>query len=267
MAEIVIVNPSSNLLSIGKELKYRGKSVEFVTTKDVPIINPSKVFYFYDGMVKCYADEGGQSSEKIDFIMSLKSSIFAKWGMLKFNKHLISQNPELACGSLKDLAIIKAGAVRPVNVKEYQEFTDIKAVAKQFSEAKIYTSVVHESSSHKICHWETELELDVTFAKDYFVVATSKSYVEAFVQDGKLVTISKGDDHIEKLSTNIPLLKKYSFKKAHEASIKRNYNPWIIKSGISNVYLMNDYSYGCASVAMPMAWYDKVAQRIESEKK
>ncbi len=267
MADIIIANPTANLFLVGQKLISKGTKVEFVYTDELPITCPQKVYYFYDNQITCYSTETEQIVDKIDFVMSLKPSMMTKWSMLKFSSYLQGVNPKLAQGSVRDVAMLKSGCLKyRKHSKNYETFPTLKDVAKKFQLTKIIAGATAEPSREKICFWETDFEIDVTIGKDYFVMANEKTYVEVFNHNGQLVTISEDREHIDKISKIVPMFKKFKFKKIEERNITRNFNPWIKKSDIQNVQILNDYSYGLTSVSMPSPWYEKVATTIDVEK-
>ena len=269
MANLLIVNPSVNMRLAALEMKMYGNNVEFAYTSDYPISKSMRVFYFLSGVNICFTTEVQGEMEREDRVFLFKRNIFARFKMMGFKKNMETSYPELSSGNFTDLLTLKRSVLR------YEEQGELegKMVYGSYKDMLLYnkdkfiiSSGIIGVGSENIVTWETDFDLSSTFDTDYFVFFANNIRIEAYVSGENLITIGKGsgEKHLEAISSLMPFLSKFSFIKAGEKQIMRNFNPWPQSiSGISG-YLLNDYSYGRLSVSMPSAWYDKIASFINS---
>lgn len=269
MANLLIVNPSVNMRLAALEMKMYGNNVEFAYTSDYPISKSMRVFYFLSGVNICFTTEVQGEMEREDRVFLFKRNIFARFKMMGFKKNMETSYPELSSGNFTDLLTLKRSVLR------YEEQGELegKMVYGSYKDMLLYnkdkfiiSSGIIGVGSENIVTWETDFDLSSTFDTDYFVFFANNKRIEAYVSGENLITIGKGsgEKHLEAISSLMPFLSKFSFTKAGEKQIMRNFNPWPQSiSGISG-YLLNDYSYGRLSVSMPSAWYDKIASFINS---
>lgn len=269
MANLLIVNPSVNMRLAALEMKMYGNNVEFAYTSDYPISKSMRVFYFLSGVNICFTTEVQGEMEREDRVFLFKRNIFARFKMMGFKKNMETSYPELSSGNFTDLLTLKRSVLR------YEEQGELegKMVYGSYKDMLLYnkdkfiiSSGIIGVGSENIVTWETDFDLSSTFDTDYFVFFANNKRIEAYVSGENLITIGKGsgEKHLEAISSLMPFLSKFSFIKAGEKQIMRNFNPWPQSiSGISG-YLLNDYSYGRLSVSMPSAWYDKIASFINS---
>lgn len=264
MAEITIVNPSVNMRIASMEMKLYGNNVKYAYTSEIPPTDAERVFYFLSGLNICFTTEAQGEMEREDRVFLLKPNIISKFKMMGYKNRLETSYPELKACLFTDSLLFKRSMLRYEPKHEDISavcYASLKDLAYHNPESIIFTSAVTGAGNEYICLWETDFDLQTTFGKDYFVFFSDDRRIEAYVSDGILVTIGSGDDHINAISALIPSLKKFNFRRVSINNVNRNFNPWILPFNSSG-YLINDYSFGSLSVAMPSAWYDKVAGYI-----
>lgn len=269
MANILIVNPSVNLRLAAMEMKMYGINVQFAYSADIPVSCAERVFYFLSGVNICFTTEIQGEMEREDRVYLFKRNIFSRFKMMGFKKNMETSYPELSTGTFTDLLLFKRSVLRNDDNQDHEsrlQYTTFQDVLANNRESFIITGSIIGQGSECVCTWETDFDLVSTFNKDYFVFFANNRRIEAFAADNKLITIGRGngDKHLESLTSLIPMISKFSFKKESEKSILRNFNPWVTSISGATGYLINDYSFGHLSVSMPSAWYDKFANFIHT---
>ena len=268
MADIVIINPSSNMKTLARELSAYGKTVKYVSVSDIPYVFSKRVFYFFPGRNICFSEDAKGGVEKEDRIFVFKRGIFSSVKMWGLSKDLEKVDKGLSRGIFSDLIIFCRGMLLHDNHKEdIKSFTNIEAVSRAYPDANIISAFLPGGNTLKLCRWETDYDLAVTFSSDYFIFFDGSSRTEAFCYNGALYTLSKASDHISNMSNVIPTFSKFTFKKTDEKNITRNVSPWITKSQTLNITLLNDYSFFGTSIDMPSSWYSRLASIINNQKK
>lgn len=268
MADIVIINPSTNMKTLARELSAYGKSIKYVSVSDIPYVFPKKVFYFFPSGSLCFTEDAKGGVEKEDRVFIFKRSIFSPLRMWGLSGQLEKINKVMSKGIFTDLLVFRRGMLRHDNhVEDMKEFADIESVCRAYPDAAIFSAVIPGGNNFKLCRWETDYDLGVTFASDYFVFFDGNSRVEAFCKDGVLYTLGRDSDHISTLSAVISTFAKFTFKKIGEKYITRPLAPWLIKNQSLKITLLNDYSFSGTSVDMPSSWYSKLAALINVQKK
>lgn len=265
MAEIVIVNPSVNMKMLARGIQDRGYKVSFADTDDMFRINPEKVFYFFAGYNVVFSCEAQGAAEKDDGIFLFKDSFISKFRLGNVEKKLTLITPDLTGGVFTDVAAFRSGQLKydeKLSAEPNKSYTDISAVCSAYPDSLVVSASAIGNSPIKMVRWETDYDLEATFGKCYFVFFTGGARVEAFADNGSLVTIGKGKNHMDYLNRLNKSFGKFSFKKIDEKSLLINRNPWITEMAGGKYILANDYSFGRSSVSMPAAWYEKCAEFI-----
>lgn len=270
MTSILMVNPSANMRLTAMEMKMYGANVEFVYSSDVPLINADRVFYFLSGVNICFTTEIQGEMEREDRVFLFKKNIFSRFKMMGFKKNMEISYPELSSGTFTDLLLFKRSVLRNYEDKtehdltvQYSSYSDI---LRHNRESMIITSHIVGQGNENIAYWETDFDLVSTFNNDYFVFFGDNRRVEAYILNNQLITIGKGDGnkHLYTLSSLLPMVTKFYFKKVDEKLLLRNFNPWFYPLSGNLGFLINDYSFGSLSVSMPSAWYDRFANYIHN---
>lgn len=265
MGDVIIVNPSANMKILGRGIEARGHKVLFVETADMLPVNPEKVFYFFEGYNVSFSCVAQGEPEKDDGMFLFKDSFISKFRLGNVEKKLKLIAPELTGGVFTDVVAFRSSQLQyneNLLSEQNKSYPDISAVCSAYPDSLVVTASAMANSPIKMIRWETDYDLEETFGKYYFVFFTDGVRVEAFADNGKLVTIAKGKNHMDYLNRLNKSFSKFSFKKIDEKSLLVNRNPWITEMAGGKYLLVNDYSFGRASVSMPNAWYEKCAEFI-----
>lgn len=267
MTNIVIVNPSSNMKTFARELASYGKYVKLVSVNEMPYFSPKRVFYFFKDSRICFTEDAKGGVEKEDNIFIFKKSIFNTFKMWNLDKSLEEVDKRITKGNFIDMIMFRRGMLRCDNHKEnVKEFPNLESVCRAYPDSKIISPFILGHGNHGFSMWETDYDLQVTFASDYFVFMHSNARVQAFVANNKLYTISNVNRPMDVIKNIIPSLSKFSFREIGRRSIGINSNPWLMKGSASNVLLINDYSFLSTSIDMPSSWYNRLANHIANSR-
>ena len=265
MANVLIVNPSLNMHITANEIRMVGNNVSYAFTKDVPMYEGKRVFYFLPGITKVFTTEENPHTEKDERIYLFKKSIISRFKMMGYKKDFNDIFPNLGEFSYTDIVVHKSGMLHyeKRSMTAHDNYYDsLKDVFSKNSDKIVLTPYVLGQGLEKIIYWETDLDIDSTFGSDYFVFLNGNSRIEAFINNNQIVTIGQGSEHIKSISSLVPIINKFNFNKVYESQISRNSMPWLLPLGSGKNYLINDYSFGRLSVLMPSGWSDKFSNYV-----
>lgn len=265
MADYIFLNPSANLLLLSEYVKNMGYNVKLVKNEQFPEISPDNVHIFYDGTSRSFTRKGEARGSARQF-MKMKKGIFSGISNRQVRQELSSFSRGVACGDIVDLALFKRQSLETgkVNLSPVSSASSFSDIAEDNSDAVIVTGYMEfVAGNEKLTMYDTDLDIKDALGNDYFVFMINGVRVELCCAGNRLVTIGhKKDDVIPMITSQMPFLKKFGFKRVKELIISRNRMPWIINSLDKGLMILNDYSYFNASVRLGPDWLAKVGKYI-----
>jgi hypothetical protein len=269
MADYIFLNPSPNMLKIAETVRTFGRDVVLARNDQFPEIDAVNVHMFYDGGYKTFF----QSDEIVSDIKKfsrMKKNFLARFDISSIRKELCEQSPELRCGDIVDLCLMKRNVLskKEVFTTPVSSATSFSQITADNHHAVVVTGYMEFlGGNEKLVLHDTDFDLRESFGKDYFIFFVDGERIEVCSSGNRLVTVGpKHHDHIQLLSAKLPFLQKFNFKKVKELVIFRNRMPWIVNNIDKHLVLVNDFSFFNVSIKMTDQWFEKVGRCICTDK-
>lgn len=269
MAEIIIVNPSDNLLLLGKAVQQFGGKVRLVETDDFTLPSFRSVRYFFGGSFQTVRKGHSPIVKGNDRALAFRKTLLTFTKGIGIKHDLKKLHPSLGAGHLGDLVMLGSGHLTEVrSAQKMERAKDVASICAAHPQARVVTGfMLSASGTETATLFTTDFDVHTAFGNDYFVVFHNGIRIECFGWDGRLVAIApNGVDVLKAVLSEWSFLSAFHFEKAGEVRLTRNHEPWYKRFPNSPLFLVNDYSFFTVSAHMQAAWYERLGRLLCSEK-